>query len=99
MKMIQKLKRGDAGTTGLALEKYGKFGMDGNSGVLWYLTQLSTIFQLYRGGKLYWWRKLEYPEKTIDLSQVTDKLYHILLYRVHFALIEIRTSNVSADRH
>jgi hypothetical protein len=57
MKMIQKLKRGDAGTTGLALEKYGKFGVDGNSGVLWYLTQLSTIFQLYRGGKLYWWRK------------------------------------------
>ena len=49
MKMIQKLKRGDAGTTGLALEKYGKFGVDGNSGVLWYLTQLSTIFQLYRG--------------------------------------------------
>jgi len=27
-----------------------------------------------------WWRKHEYTEKTTDLSEGTDKLYHIVLY-------------------
>jgi hypothetical protein len=41
-----------------------------------WLTPLSTIFLLF-----HCWRKHEYPKKTTDLSQVTDKLYHIMLHR------------------
>ena len=67
---------------------------------LWYLTSLNNISAIS-------WRSVllvvetVVPRENHDLSQVTYKLYHIILYRVHVHLTmsRIQTHNLSGDRH
>jgi len=47
----------------------------------------------------YCWRKSEYQEKSIDMLQVTDNFYHLMLYRIHLTMSGFRTHNFNGDRH
>ena len=55
-----------------------------------------TIFQLYRGGQFYWWRKPEDLKKTTDLSQVTDRqvLIGITRWKYIYLCLELGTFNL-----
>ena len=43
------------------------------------------------------WRSVLLVKETTDLSQVTDKLDHIMLYRVHLIMSGIQTHNFCGD--
>jgi hypothetical protein len=63
--------------------------------VWWCLSPLSTIFQLYRGRSVLLVEETGgLWEKTTDLSQVTDKLYHIMFYTSPWSRFELTTSVV-----
>jgi hypothetical protein len=62
-------------------------------------TNFTTAQPVDFGSKIKDSVKPEYPGKTTDLPQVTDKLYQIMSYRVHLVMSRFRTHNVISDRH
>ena len=73
--------------TNLRKYRFSKYETNGITylyGLIWFMVIHATFnnISLYRGGQFCWRRKPVYREKTIDLSQAIDKIYHIMLYRV-----------------
>jgi hypothetical protein len=63
-------------------------------GLMVFNAPFNNISVISYGGLFYWWRKPEDPKKTTDLSQVTEKLYHIILYTSPWSRFKLTTSVV-----
>ena len=53
------------------------------------LTPFSTMLQLYRGSDAVFFLVQETAALNDNHRPVTDKLYHIMLYRIHLAMREL----------
>jgi len=59
----------------------------------------TPIFQLYRGSWFYWWRKLEYTEKTTQVTWQTLS-HNVVTITPHLELtmLRIRKSGLNSER-
>ena len=55
-------------------------------------------FQLYHGRQFYW-EESRVPGENHRPVEVNDKLYHIMMYRVHLTMNGARNHTFSGDRH
>ena len=68
--------------------------------VLWLLNATFnniSVTCIYHGGQFFWCMKPEAPEKTTDLSQVTDKLYHTMEYTSPWSRFELTSVVIGTD--
>ena len=66
---------------------YAIFSSESKGEGLWCFNSISVLL-VEETGENHW-----------PVPQVIDKLYHIMLYRVHLAVSRIKTHNVSGDKH